>query len=953
MKLIIQAGLVVLFTYSSCAVETPPGGSGGFPKPYAAPCVERENIFEFTSKPAVKSLGNDRYEITFGVKGACDATVGIIDAEGKVVRHVASGVLGANAPAPFQKNNLNQKLVWNGKDDLDEYCKTPDKLRVRVMLGLKPEFDKRIGGTSGHNMPGYVFGMVVAEDGVYLFFKGGGSHGHLGLRKYDRDGKYVASLVPPPANLPQEKLAGYGYIEYEKGQRAVHGSTIDLTVSRDSYFLPTGGGKGVTSCQPVIIGRHLYYSNGGKNLLAGKDPSRLFYINTDGSSEVTGMKGVPFINGAMHLHPRFAASPDGKWIYAVTDEQALFRYPVDGSAPAAVFAGDVKAPGSDNAHFNVPSSVACDTKGRVWAGDKLNNRIQVFGPDGKFIRSLPVERPEVIGIHQKTGALYVKHAGRVQGKTIDRLTKFRSVDDPQEVFHMDSVPAGLMAVDSWSAKPRLWLSGSGFEANTGGSFGAGPGATVWEETETGWKKLLDFDEEARKDAGEEYMGRWSGSGGQGEKAVCDPVREVVYYWGAIFDLKTGKKLGRVDFHGRVDDFVFDKKGYLHAHANPADFLQAVLRYDPSKAVRNGDLFTYPEVPYDYGVEKMAPYNVPYRGVLPVRDQGGAKGFQEGIGVNMKGDVAVESNIYYVPKMEDLGNAAANAGVNEQLASGSYVGAAVGRWAQYVAAQQKAGEELYSVRKAPGIWLAGGTIWTFKANGELLKECAVTAGDNINNAQIDEDLAVYFVNSRPRIFNPDDGYFLAGKGGTFGLPEDKSNLNPFTGTLIKTKPDTYCKVLVTGAPVPMEPLPSRPPELMAIDWPDHYSKNSWAWVEGSEWLYAGASPIIHQGCACPRQLIHTDWYKRTYVPEAYRHSIGVVDANGNLVLHIGRYGNFDSGSGAQSKIPVGGDNIGITCARFLSGTDNYLAFDCWGERVMVLKLNYHAEETVNIAAAPAH
>ena len=33
------------------------------------------------------------------------------------------------------------------------------------------------------------------------------------------------------------------------------------------------------------------------------------------------------------------------------------------------------------------------------------------------------------------------------------------------------------------------------------------------------------------------------------------------------------------------------------------------------------------------------------------------------------------------------------------------------------------------------------------------------------------------------------------------------------------------------------------------------------------------------------------------------------------------------------------------ARFISGTDNYLCFEDWGERLVVLKLNYHAEEIV--------
>jgi hypothetical protein len=95
--------------------------------------------------------------------------------------------------------------------------------------------------------------------------------------------------------------------------------------------------------------------------------------------------------------------------------------------------------------------------------------------------------------------------------------------------------------------------------------------------------------------------------------------------------------------------------------------------------------------------------------------------------------------------------------------------------------------------------------------------------------------------------------------------------------------------------------------------------------------------------------HLDWYKRVFVPEAYRHSIGVLDTAGNLIMHIGSYGNFDSGDGPGSRVPVGGDGIGLTLPRFVSGTDNYLCFDDWGERLVVLKLGYHAEESVLIDA----
>jgi len=96
--------------------------------------------------------------------------------------------------------------------------------------------------------------------------------------------------------------------------------------------------------------------------------------------------------------------------------------------------------------------------------------------------------------------------------------------------------------------------------------------------------------------------------------------------------------------------------------------------------------------------------------------------------------------------------------------------------------------------------------------------------------------------------------------------------------------------------------------------------------------------------------HTDWYKRTFVPEAYRHSIGVVDTAGNLILHFGQYGNIDSGYGPASKVPVGGDGIALSDARFASSTDNYLCFTDRGERIVVLKLNYHAEETVAVGGA---
>lgn len=98
-----------------------------------------------------------------------------------------------------------------------------------------------------------------------------------------------------------------------------------------------------------------------------------------------------------------------------------------------------------------------------------------------------------------------------------------------------------------------------------------------------------------------------------------------------------------------------------------------------------------------------------------------------------------------------------------------------------------------------------------------------------------------------------------------------------------------------------------------------------------------------GCSCPSTRIHLDWFKRVYVPEAYRRSIGILDTNGNLIMHLGRYGNLDD----AMKMKQGSDDIVLHLPRYVGGTDNYLAFDDWGESLKVLKLEYHAQETARI------
>jgi len=78
------------------------------PNPYTGR-QEREQVFQFARRPTVAKQG-ERYLIRFASKAACDATVAIVDDDGKVLRHLTSGVFGENAPWPFKQGSLSQKL---------------------------------------------------------------------------------------------------------------------------------------------------------------------------------------------------------------------------------------------------------------------------------------------------------------------------------------------------------------------------------------------------------------------------------------------------------------------------------------------------------------------------------------------------------------------------------------------------------------------------------------------------------------------------------------------------------------------------------------------------------------------------------------------------------------------------------------------------------------------------
>ena len=196
--------------------------------------VQRKDVFEFTQKPTVTRDG-DTVTISFTVKGCCDATIAIEESGAKVagtprgvrgpsasapspriLRHLACGVLGPNAPEPLQKDSLKQTIVWDGKDDLGIYIDDKDGLGVRISLGLDPRLERTMFWDPKKRLGLRMVPRVVAQpEGVYVY-EGAGVET---VRLFDHDGRYIRMICPFPAR-DVEKVRGLPWNTFTDGHKA-------------------------------------------------------------------------------------------------------------------------------------------------------------------------------------------------------------------------------------------------------------------------------------------------------------------------------------------------------------------------------------------------------------------------------------------------------------------------------------------------------------------------------------------------------------------------------------------------------------------------------------------------------------------------------------------------------------------------------------------------------------
>jgi hypothetical protein len=925
--------------------------------------VKRESVFEFAQKPVITREG-DKISIAFESKGLCDVTVAIETPDGKIIRHLVSGVLGPTAPAPLQKDSRKQTLVWDGKDDRDQYVDDMDTLNVRVSLGLKPQFEKTLfwdprkrssNGWGGSSAPI----MKAAPEGVYVYDPGVMEH----IRLFDHDGNYVRTVYPFPGDRVDQIAGLQTHTFPHDGKTLPFKSGFQQTTllfGANAPKLPTRNDAGFNATAMAVQGKYL--------ALAGSFVSRMGTDGTSAGLPLAGPKVVLFaqMRGAnastghdSSVRPTsLAISPDGKWLYMAGymwrytwHNDALHgvrRMALDQNQEPETFAGSMKQDdaGAAEGKFRGATSVDCDRQGRVYVTDHINDRVQVFSSDGKFLKAIPVFRPAMVSIHPKTGEIYVfswMTPNRAHLKLADerqkahqppltiepKLVKLGTFDNPGETasYALPLPKFGGSYMEWWNLSPIQYVGAMDFGSEP-------PTAWISQATDSSfkgaWDKLgiLLLREkggklEVFKDFGKEAVRtvvRVRPAMLDRQRLYVNPKNEKLYVGEA--DSGVGKSFGElIEIDPRTgktrivalpyaaEDLAFDNEGFAYLRSD-----DTIMRFDPMSSWR--------EIPWDYGEERD---NVAFDGGSPkalaalVTPGHRSPSFWHmgGIHVNARGHVAV---------------ACPNAGEAISMVAGEE------------GKELKGKGRAYTPPVYPGR-MRWGEIHVWDRHGKLIYEDAFPGIGHMNGIGIDASDNLYVMANGPRLID--------------GKPYDPTAADDLSETVMKVRPQA-AKVLSSAGNIGV-PLgsgaPKRAPDFGGFP-------TGKAWVEGAEWFYGGVGYTGNAGwdgggCRCWNARMCLDYLARSFAPETRHFSIAVLDASGNLITRIGRYGNVDDGKpldpsgGPPSPRAIGGDEVGLFHAAYVGAlTDRRLFLaDAGNARILSVKLGYHTEDRIALKDVP--
>ncbi len=961
---------LVLFAVISLVFVTGTALAGQGPQGYDILNVQREEVFEFAQKPQITRDG-DNVSITFESKAFCDVTVVIEDSGGRIIRHLASGVLGSNAPEPFQKNSKRQTVVWDGKDDAGAYVDDLEAVRVRVSLGLKPQFERTLYWHPGKTA-GPWWAIAAGTDGVYVFTSGRGiDH----IRKFDHDGNYVRTVYPfPSAEI--EGMEGLIFHRFPDGAEVPikpNWLQSTLLMSGDNCHRPTyqdGRYDGIQSKRFAYGGMngmagHGLAAHAGRLALIGHGVSR-FTVEGGGVGDISvhgpdlAYRPDRRLWEGTHVHSgtdvqlirpkRATFCPDGEWLYLARYNETLAghggvtlwrhrikRVRYDGDDAPEVFVGSAQK-GDADGEFNMPADVAVDSQGRVYVADHKNDRVQVFDPDGTYLQNISVRRPSQLDVHPETGEIFVfswalpldvggrnnflgtypSMERRGEGHTYFRLTRFSALDEAREL-------------DSWDLHEVTGLTRTrpsniniytavDFESDpprvwitapspVGARNPSGLGVVLLELDGNQWTVKRDLRHEAARS-----ITRTGPAAHHRQRLYVNHADGMLYLLeGDSSHGKATKQALRFDPNtGRMRAIDLpmsteDMAFDIEGHAYLRTS-EMLVRYDPT---------TWREVPFDYGEERDSHHFGSGGSERSSRVLSGAifpgnRGWHHGgMHVAANGDIVV-SALYSVEERARRSDSVHDA---EGFQPRMYPGR----------------------RYDYGGRFGGILVHVLDRHGQMVHADAIPGLSTfVNGTAIDANGDIYLLEAATAVI---DG---------------ERHFNDHAGTLMKVTPGESRLLAPSGAPVPLGDRPDRPTDLN--------SRTGTAWAENAHWMYPGVGWggfNAGTGCACPNARFALDYLARSFTPEIDRYNVGVLDSAGNLILRVGQYGNVDDGEplvergGPPNTRSIGGDETALKHAPYVATHTDHRLFiaDPGNARIVSVKLGYHVDETIALKDIP--
>jgi hypothetical protein len=909
----------------------------------------------FTSAPAAVRAG-DAVKISFAVDAPTDVAVYVQDAEGRIVRHLAGGRLGDNAPEPLQRGTLAQALTWDGRAD-DGQPAGPGPFRVRVGLGLTASYaghafaaTNRVGPNKVEN----ILGLTVAPDGrLYALDACNGMvwGGNTRVLVFRRDGAYEQTIKPFPSTLTADKGRAAGAFTNAFGAfnpliQNVQGLT----------FYPTEA----MPHQPAVTAD-------GQVYLAMRN-QRIAVLDRSGGIPAESFTGPQIAaDASFGGYPALVACADGKSLLVTglnagggKGGNAIHRVRLPERAGAEPWFGEPAAAGSDNAHLRDVRSLALDGQGHVIVADCGNDRVLVLNErDRSVAASVPIKAPLWAAADGRTGALYVL----VNVLGTNELVKFSGWEKPAEVARVMLKPAPgknqswRLALDATAAPTVVWaaLGSRLLRCEDADGKLAEPVSADCYAAELYWRPAAD---PTRR----EVLCRKGGEPGYGA-------------WIEILEESSGKirafgKSAIAGKEGRSHRLGPDGGIYIQDHAGQAG---GILRLDrdanprPFEATRN-DPFLQGRLPAgptgttmwerDFSVDRKGEIYVracgpEYHGLMTVHNY-------DTNGYLKKIVLQTVSDGMYGPRLDTRGNLYI---MDATKAPGQpYPPEFAASLAAFPAARDGIDWIYGSVIKFTP---AGGAIWfsgtqaspvTFEGFGSGTSIAGLrTTGGALVGTIARPPAAINFPGLRLqaaetrkltfRLRNESAGTQArfsfhrlresytdsCGPGFSLTVPiQPDSDFTEYTldlsgqkewrdivhkFTLFPTLADKGAFRLdwirfgeaggpatnAWGAPLAWnfdaeDTRETKLPATLAKEKVGAYGRAGGAELQGACWWKAGFSPVgdlgVHNGCHCTGSDFDVDDFGRVFAPDTGRFRVGVLDANGNELLSFGGYGNQD-------------------------------------------------------------